>query len=315
MERFYNPHISKETWIGRQDAEENEYIYQLIQCKNLQECMLSASGFGLLGFQSDVGIQRNQGNKGAALGPQSFRQSFGKLAAPYPIQVYDFGNVEVHDDNLEEAQICLGEQIHRILKNKVMPIVVGGGHETAWGHYQGLKKHFFDDDIAILNFDAHFDLRPLISNKLGSSGTPFRQIHQFLQSQKQSFHYYCAGIQPYSNTKSLYKYADEHQVQYISAHEINLKPYDLTFIQNIIQQHKKIYVTICLDVFNAAIAPGVSAPQAFGIQATYVIEALKILKQSNTVIALDVVELSPAYDINNHTSKLAANLVATFIFS
>ena len=57
-------------------------------------------------------------------------------------------------------------------------IVIGGGHETAWGHFQGLAHP--NKDIAILNFDAHFDLRPLINGQLGSSGTPFRQIHNFL---------------------------------------------------------------------------------------------------------------------------------------
>jgi formiminoglutamase len=315
MDRFYNPDISKDTWLGRQDANENEYIYQLIQCKNLDDCKISTSGYGIIGFSSDTGIHRNQGNRGAALGPQYFRQSFGKLAAPHPVQLFDFGNVQVLDDNLEEAQICLGEKIHQILKHNICPIVIGGGHETAWGHYQGIKRYIPDEDVAIINFDAHFDLRPLVSDHLGSSGTPFRQIYHYLTEKKQPFYYYCAGIQPLANTRSLFNFADEHHVQYESAQHINSNPLDVSFIEGIIQKHSKIYVSICLDVFAASIAPGVSAPQALGIQPSYVIEALRILKQSQQVVSLDIVELSPPFDINHHTEKLAANLIGSFVFS
>jgi formiminoglutamase len=315
MERFYNPDISKDTWLGRKDAHENEYIYQLIQFKNLNDGLSLLTGYGLLGFCSDTGIHRNLGHRGAALGPQVFRQCFGKLAAPYPASLFDFGNIHVINENLEDAQICLSEKIHHILQNNIFPIVIGGGHETAWGHYQGIKAHFPDDDIAILNFDAHFDLRPLISNHLGTSGTPFRQIHQFLTAKKQPFHYYCAGIQPYANTKSLFEFAHDHHVQYQFAQSINSNPFDLSFIENIIQKHSKIYITLCLDVFAASIAPGVSAPQALGIQPTYVVEALRILKESQKIVSLDIVELSPPFDINHHTAKLAASLITGFIFS
>ncbi|NBX84261.1 MAG: formimidoylglutamase [Gammaproteobacteria bacterium] len=314
MERYYNPDISKDTWCGRKDANENEYIYQLIQCKSLNDDESLLSGYGLLGFNSDTGIERNQGRRGAALGPQFFRQCFGKITAPHAIPLFDFGNIQVLNDNLEEAQVCLGEKIHQILKTHIFPIVIGGGHETAWGHYQGIKSHFPNDDIAILNFDAHFDLRPLMPKQLGTSGTPFRQIYHFLNEKEQTFHYYCAGIQPLANTKSLFDFAHQHHVQYQFAHEINTNPLDLSFIRNIIQKHSKIYVTICLDVFSASIAPGVSAPQALGIQPTFVIEALKIIKQSQKAVSLDIVELSPPLDINNHTAKLAASLVAGYIF-
>ena len=55
------------------------------------------------------------------------------------------------------------------------PIIFGGGHETAYGHYLGVRKYIGEDaSLGIINIDAHFDLRPY--DEQPSSGTMFKQI-------------------------------------------------------------------------------------------------------------------------------------------
>ena len=306
MTTLYSPLSDHSIWSGRADAQPAEYVYQIIQYLDLNKPSASAPGFALLGFESDTGVTRNHGNAGAKAGPKAFRRALGKFPLHSVLNLYDAGNVACIDDDLEAAQTELGVRVNQILSLNLTPIVIGGGHETAWGHFQGITQ---TADVAILNFDAHFDLRPLINGKLGSSGTPFRQINNHLTAQNKPFNYYCAGIQPFSNTKSLFDYAHANQVQYLLAETIHANPYDLSFIEHIIQSHQHIYVSICLDVFSAALAPGVSAPQALGIDATYVIEALKLLKNSGKIISMDIVELAPVYDVRDQTAKLAASLL------
>lgn len=311
MTSLYSPIKNTNIWSGRSDANAREYVYQIIQMLNLNTHFKPLNGYALLGFESDTGVSRNQGNPGACEGPNAFRRALAKLPIHSDFALYDAGNVICVAGALEAAQAELGIQIEKIIACGLTPIVIGGGHETAWGHFQGLAPS--NGDIAILNFDAHFDLRPLIDNQLGSSGTPFRQIHDYLKAQNKPFQYYCAGIQVLSNTKQLFDYANTLNVHYELADKINASPYDLNFIDRIIQAHQHIYVSICLDVFNASIAPGVSAPQALGISPTYVLEALKRLKQSGKVISLDIVELAPRYDIRDQTAKLAASLLMTYL--
>lgn len=315
MDRFYSPILSKEIWIGRQDAHEFEYVFQHVHCQDITKITDINSGYGLIGFESDTGIRRNHGNPGAALGPQAFRSVFAKLATPKPIQIFDMGNIGHIGHELEAAQLCLSQAIQIMMQHDLFPIVIGGGHETAFGHYLGLKKHFPKEEIAIINFDAHFDLRPPLEQNKGSSGTPFRQIQEYLHAQQQPFYYYCAGIQPFANTRSLFEYAHQHQVQYQLAEDIHQNPFDLTWIETILERHSKIYVTLCMDVFSSAISPGVSAPQCLGINPTYVINALKKLKKSQKVIGLDIVELSPPYDTESKTAKLAANLLMNYLYA
>jgi formiminoglutamase len=312
---FYSPPDMLNNWQCRQDAHPDEYIAQIILPLNLiKHHRLPTQAYGILGFASDAGVIKNFGRAGAKEGPNAIRLSFGSMPYHGQFLIHDAGNIEHFKvDELENAQLALAEAIFKLLELQQFPIVLGGGHETAFGHYQGLYQ-FYQKNIAIINFDAHFDLRAISSSSHPStSGTPFRQIHQFLQTQHQVFHYYCIGIQPHANSKQLFDYANHNQFEYLLADTIHHAPNDFDLIKKAMAQHDLIYVSICLDVFAAHIAPGVSAPQALGLHAQYVIDALKLLKQSGKVIALDIVELNPNYDIDKHTAKLAANLLMTFL--
>lgn len=310
---FYLPPDIKNNWFCRKDAMPLEYIAQIIKPFNLNKSPSLNKAYSILGFASDAGVTKNHGRAGASLGPKAIRESLGNLPYHGKFELYDAGNIENFKvDELEIAQLELAKAVYKLLKSHQFPIVLGGGHETAFGHYLGLFD-YFQQNIAIINFDAHFDLRQ-ISNPThpSTSGTPFRQIHQFLEKQKQAFNYYCIGIQPHANTKTLFDYANQNQVQYQLAQHIQQQPHDFNLVLKAIEKHDLIYVTVCLDVFAAHLAPGVSAPQVLGLEAFYVLNALNILKQSGKVIALDIVELNPTFDIDKHTAKLAAQLLVHF---
>jgi formiminoglutamase len=80
-----------------------------------------------------------------------------------------------------------------------------------------------------------------------------------------------------------------------------------------LEKSDNVYLSLCLDVFAAAIAPGVSAPQALGLTPWQIIPALRQLAVSNKVISLDVVELAPNFDLDQRTAKLAALLICDFL--
>lgn len=312
---FYNPPDVNNYWSCRVDANPFEYIAQIIKPLDLnQNQLVSNPGNAILGFASDAGVNKNFGRPGACDGPNAIRNSLGGIPYHGKYLLYDAGNIEHFDEkDLENAQLELAKAVFKLLDNQQLPIILGGGHETAFGHYQGLFN-FYQKDIAIVNFDAHFDLRATSNiSHPSTSGTPFRQIKQFLEKYQKSFDYCCIGIQPHANTKALFDYAQKHQVQYLLAQDIHQNPNNFDCILKVIKQHELIYVSVCLDVFAAHFAPGVSAPQVLGINPSYVLKALQLLKQSGKVIALDIVELNPKYDIDKHTAKLASHLLVNFL--
>ncbi|MEE9165604.1 MAG: formimidoylglutamase, partial [Nitrospinota bacterium] len=334
LKPHYKP-SDKNRWQGRVDPDENSLrLHQVIQFLDLKELHVTevatrrsqTSGkykkIALIGFCCDEGIRRNQGRPGAREGAGAIRNTLANSPVHFNekvTQVFDAGDIlyqesaTTSDDPLLSTQLVLSTAIQILLSNRFFPIVLGGGHEVAFGHFHGIHSFLHSrennkpkENIGIINFDAHFDLRAFQNNQ-GTSGTPFLQIAK-LCGQDQ-FHYLCLGIQKTSNTKKLFHTAEELGVQYVLADEINERERQteiMTKIETFIMKSEFIYLTICLDVFDSAFAPGVSAPASNGLGPQYFFPIMGKILRSNKVIGMDIAEMSPAYDIDQHTAKLAS---------
>ena len=268
----------------------------------------------LCGFSVDEGVRRNSGRPGAQAGPAAIRKQLANLCLNLPESavLLDMGDILCHDGNLEEAQAQLGILVHRILAAGAFPLVMGGGHETAFGTYQGLHA-FTEDPLSICNFDAHFDLRPVLDGK-GSSGTPFTQIAEACGKDQREFSYTCIGIQPSSNSEILFARAKDYQAQYFLAEDVIAKPQEvMSQLQTRLEGN--LYVSFCLDVLHASQAPGVSAPQTLGLFAGQVLPFLDECLSTSKLLAFDLVELAPCYDQQDITAKFAAEVIRKVIIA
>ncbi len=308
-------------WQGRDDGIAHERLFQSIECLDLNTSVTPTSTqngrhYALLGFSCDQGVIRNQGRPGAKNAPAAIRKRLANLPLHQTASVTDVGDI-VCRRSLATAQQQLGTTVAELLEQGYSPLVLGGGHETAWGHFQGIDAAGLSEDIGIINFDAHFDLRPLLADGDGSSGTPFLQIAEQQQAKQRDFNYLCLGIQPLANTRSLFETAEEFGCQYILAEDFYLQDQAdiMRMIQRFLDAHSRIYLSICLDVFSAAHAPGVSAPQAFGLLPQHVLFYLRMIAHSGKVVSMDVVELSPPFDRDDITATLAAQLLLEYISS
>ena len=317
-ESHYRPG-KKDLWRGRQDEPEAPRFHKIATCQDLSKEIHTAHGitWGILGFACDEGVKRNQGRIGAAQGPEAIRRSLAHL--PFNPQknmrIYDFGDITCADGDLEKAQHYLGEAVSFLLSKNIRPIVLGGGHETAWGNYQGIAAAYPAKDLGIVNFDSHFDLRPLLEGGKGSSGTSFTQIAQARREAKLKFDYCCLGIQSTGNTKGIFKNAEDLNVKTLLADEFHEAGTEasIEMIEEIKTRNDLIYASICLDVFAAPFAPGVSSPQPLGLFPWHILPALRRLAATGKVVSLDLVELCPPFDRDDTTAKLAAALISNFI--
>jgi formiminoglutamase len=306
-------------WRGRPDTPPAALFFQIIKILNLLEnktVELTLPTYALIGFRCDEGIRRNHGRVGAAEGPAAIRHALGRMPVHnQDFDYYDAGSITCIDGDLEASQKALGEVVALLLEHGIKPIVLGGGHELAWGHYQGISRVYPTQNLGIINFDAHFDLRPLLPNNEGSSGTPFLQIAQAHDSAKRRFDYNVVGIQHTGNMSQLFETASWYKTKIILADELHQGHQQkcVDFIDRIIDENEKIYLSICLDVFSAYVAPGVSATQPLGLKPWDIIPLIRQLAASGKVISFDIAELSPRYDIDHRTAKLAAILIYEFI--
>ncbi len=318
---------NKDDWQGRVDSKTNYDAFRWHQCIepiDLNDNKLSPFdgklGFVIIGFCCDIGVKRNKGRTGASKGPQSIRKELANRPCLFSpeVKLYDAGNIISNNLGLEECQKLLSKAVEKILKLKLFPIVLGGGHETALGNYNGILNHQTSSgekpQIGIINFDAHFDLRPY-SEDGGGSGTMFRQIADECKQKDIDYSYFCIGIQRYSNTVELFKTADRLGVKYILAKDIiegdNWKV--LEELDSFIKKQKHIYITICADVFTSSFAPGVSATQPLGLDPEKVLRFLKYILRAGKTVSFDIAEVSPRFDQDNITSNLASVIIFSLV--
>src|SRR5262249_49785213 len=151
--------------------------------------------------------------------------------------------------SLEDSQRDLAEVIAEIIKSGSIPIVLGGGHETAYGEYLGYVGAGVP--VGIINLDAHLDVRPPIDGR-GHSGSPFRQAWE--HSTYPLAGYACLGAQPQSVSREHFDWVRERGGVVSWCEEVRhaLVKYLEREITRLAGAGCQIYVSLDADVISAA---------------------------------------------------------------
>jgi formiminoglutamase len=306
-----------EIWRGRDDSAEHGDTRRLFQVIRHDQDYGPGDAV-LLGFASDAGVRRNHGRPGARLGPIALRRALAGLPAHGLGALWDAGDVECVGDELEAAQASLGRRVAEILSQGSRLFVLGGGHEFAWGDFQGLRDYLFGSgetdpgSLLIVNLDAHFDLR---SSRPGSSGTPFDQILEDSHARGLPVSYACFGISRLGNTAGLYERARALGVSYVEDTHMQERhlAQRLAQLDQMMSAVDHVYLTIDMDVLPASVAPGVSAPAPLGVPLSVVEAFAQRVKESGKLRLADMAEFNPEFDLDQHTARVAARLAWTLM--
>lgn len=296
-------------WSGR-DAGTTAYWHQAVTCLDYPEIPsgIPEKKIAIVGYAGDEGVRRNQGRTGTALGPEQIRKMMGPMAyhLPESVRVYDLGNFITVGDHMEETHIQLYATIKKLLSEKVFPLILGGGHDLAFPHGRAAIEHCLDkgEKLGIINLDAHFDLRSKVDGK-GHSGSPFFQL---AESYPKDFHYLCLGLQRAATPLELFDQAISCKTAWVEIEDFNMSNWNqiVQVIDNFCQQVNKIYLSIDLDGFSSAYAPGVSAPSPWGFSPELAAKVIQWIAGTGKLMTLDIVELNPHVDIDNATARLAS---------
>lgn len=266
----------------------------------------------LISFPSDTGVLRNGGRPGAAKAPELILEQLLKLT-PHPAYYQRHSNLLSRvcfcdpifcGGEVEADQEVLGKIVASTLNDNLIPIIMGGGHETSFGHFLGYvgagKK------VSILNIDAHTDVRPL-SNGLAHSGSPFRQAVEHPSGLCDSYNVF--GLNPASVSLEHYNFANKHGKTAFDS-DVSILTVQNFLVQN---EKNKVLATMDMDVVSQGEAPGVSAPNSSGISGALWLNYAYEFGRSPAVKSLDLCEVNPDFDSDNQTVRLAALTIWYFL--
>lgn len=260
---------------------------------------LKDATFVLMGVPDESGSHSQR--KSAAQGPAAFRrvakercvfEHAGKRTLAQPSsgiltqKIFDYGDVS--KKNLPKILMKI--------KNKI-PVIIGGDHSIT----AVALRHF--PNVAVLYFDSHPDIICSTHHYYGSVlcdaavdlkhsvaiGMREQEIEELQNMKKQNL----LAISPLAIEEKGLLWAWQ-QIKKRTA-------------------GKNIYLSLDLDVFDPACAPGVSTPVPGGLHFTQMLFLLKHIMQERFVVGIDVMELTPAFDIDDRTAHLAVKLVLEMI--
>jgi formiminoglutamase len=219
--------------------------------------------------------------------------------------------VKIHG-SLELSQQDLAEVIAGILQQGAVPVVLGGGHETAYGHYLGYVTAGLP--VGIINLDAHLDVRPLLNGQ-GHSGSPFRQAMEYAAQPLPGEHYVCLGAQPHSVSRAHWQFAHERGVVVRWRDEVagSLGKRFHEEQDQLVRKGCQVYVSLDADVVRTADVPGVSAPNPTGLSGNEAIACARLAGSSPAVASFDLVEIRPDADPDAQSARWAAIAVWHFL--
>jgi formiminoglutamase len=273
----------------------------------------------LVGFPQDEGVRRNGGRVGAALAPAEIRRWLWRLTSwdassgadltQHP--PLDLGDVGI-TGGLEQSQAALAEVVAAALEAGAVPVVLGGGHETAYGHYRGYVQA--KRPVGIINLDAHLDVRPLLDGR-GHSGSPFRQALEDRDAPLPGSRYACLGYQPFSTSRTHWEYAHERGCILHDAETCRAKLEELfrQTCERFATDKCQVYVTLDADVVEMAAMPGVSAPNPLGLPAALLARVARFAGTTPAVASFDLVEINPAVERDGQSARWAALAVWQFL--
>jgi formiminoglutamase len=271
----------------------------------------------LIGFPQDEGVRRNHGRLGAAFAPDAvrgwlYRMTLGDptserdLAALPPL---DAGNVRIVGD-LVETQLALAEVVAGVLSRGAVPVVLGGGHETAYGVFLGYVAA--GRPVGIVNIDAHLDVRPLLDGR-GHSGSPFRQALEHPTAPLGR--YVCLGAEPHATSRAHWRYVQEHEciVRWRNELQPSLAYHLAVEAERLAGAGYAVHVSVDADAVSMAEVPGVSAPNPMGLAGAEVVAAARLAGAALEISGLDLVEINPRHDRDGQSARWGAVLVWNFL--
>lgn len=259
----------------------------------------------LAGFPCDSGVVRNGGRPGAAAGPAALRRTLHRLTPDAEHagsfidllrRTDDLGDLALTGD-LAGDQQRLGDALAPHLERGAFVIVLGGGHETSFGHF--LAHAGAARATRILSWDAHTDVRPLIDGQ-PHSGSPFRQA--IGHESRACRGYTIAGALPHAVAPAHRDWIVERGGDIVWRHELTTGR-----IAALYRDTGPMMVSFDLDAVEGM--AGVSAPAVGGMSPDDWLLAAFEAGRSPDVASADVVELNPAVDRDGRTVALAAATV------
>ena len=214
--------------------------------------------------------------------------------------IFDGGDLEFSFGNPAKVVSKIKEYTAGILKDNKIPAMIGGEHLVTLGAVQAVAEKY--NDLHIIHFDAHADLRDDYLGEKLSHATVLRRVWNIVGDNK----IFQFGIR--SGEKEEFEFAKNHTYM----NKFDMKTLDEVIVK---LKNKPVYITIDLDVLDSSVFPGTGTPEAGGITFKELINAIMLFQNLENIVAFDINELSPMLDASGASTACACKVLREMLLA
>ena len=231
------------------------------------------------------------------LNKEPYREIGIKTLKPFPIK-----------KRIDQALNQLSKINERIISNNMFPMVFGGEHSITPGSIKPIVKKY--NEITLLHFDAHADLRESYQGEKFSHASAIKRCLDFKNIKVVSF-----GIRNLSQPEMNFYNNNRDRIQIFWGKD--KKNWDLSQLDKFFKD-KTVYITFDVDGFDASIMPATGTPEPGGLLWEDVLPIIKKVCKISKIVGADINELAPIKNFDSYNflvAKLAYKILSyTFEF-
>ncbi|MFD1587874.1 formimidoylglutamase [Halorientalis brevis] len=254
------------------------------------------------------------GRPGASEGPSALRRELAAMKTHHfdagPVSsVGDLGNVaaiagEWTTMRSSEVQETVRDVAARVYDRGALPVFLGGDNSLTYANVAPLLDR---GSVGVVSFDAHLDCREVRGEP--TSGTPYRQLHEAGLDA-----FAVAGARHFETSTTYAEYVTSRGGTIVTADEVGLDTVMAADrLREAMADVDAIYLSLDVDVLDAAAAPGVSAPTPGGLTTRELYRLLRLLATDDRVAGFEVVECAPPLDEGDRTARAGARAIGHFL--
>ena len=289
-----------------------------------------------LGVPFDTGTTYRPGTR---FGPQAVRRISAiydgysvdaGVDLPEELDLCDAGDVFVIPGNIEKTFDQVSRAVSHIYTSGVFPVMCGGDHSLGYPNVRGIAPHI-EGNVGIIHFDRHIDMQDIDMDERMHT-TPWfwtSNAHDSVQRSGSGSHHdhshmhdigldNCPpknlvqiGIGGWYGSRPGSEVARERGTSVLTmtdVEELGTKKTAEIALELALKDAKAVYLSFDIDSIDPAFAPGTGTPEPGGFLPREALEMVRLIAREG-LCGMEVVEISPPYDVNDNTSQLGCRVI------
>lgn len=268
-----------------------------------------------------VGVPHDSGTTyrpGTRFGPQGIRR-ISALYTPYnyemgvdlreQITLCDVGDIFTIPANNEKSFDQISKGIAHVFSSGAFPIILGGDHSIGFPTVRGVCRHLGDKKVGIIHFDRHVDTQETDLDERMHTCPWFHATNMANAPAKNLVQLGIGGWQVPREGVKVCRERGTNVLTVTDITEMGLEAAAQFAIDRATDGTDCVYISFDIDCIDAGFVPGTGWPEPGGLLPREALKLLELIVRNVPVCGLEVVEVSPPYDISDMTSLMATRVI------